>query len=371
MKDNTFICSSCGAELPFSQCLEFDGQELCQSCLDSETAICSVCGDRIWNDNNEGDSDTPLCHSCYDRDFTNCIRCGALLRESNAYYSRDDEDDEEPMCYHCYSRISSDQSIKDYYYKPDPIFYGEGPRYFGVELEIDEGGEIASKAKQILEIANKAGAMMYCKHDGSLDDGFEIVTHPMTMDFHHENAPWKPILTKAVEMGYSSHRASTCGLHIHVSREAFGSGSGEQEACIARVLYFFEKFWEELLKFSRRTPRQLERWAARYGYKEQPRDILDHAKKGKHSGRYTCINLQNENTIEFRMFRGTLKYNTLIATLQLVDRVCDVALHLSDEDCKALSWTTFVAGCQAPELVQYLKERRLYVNDPVNSDEEV
>lgn len=92
MKDNTFICSSCGAELPFSQCLEFDGQELCQSCLDSETAICSVCGDRIWNDNNDGDSDTPLCHSCYDRDFTNCIRCGALLRESNAYYSRDDEE---------------------------------------------------------------------------------------------------------------------------------------------------------------------------------------------------------------------------------------------------------------------------------------
>ena len=44
-------------------------------------------------------------------------------------------------------------------------------------------------------------------------------------------------------------------------------------------------------------------------------EILDHAKKGYHGGRYTCVNLQSRDTIEFRMFRGTLKYNTLIATL--------------------------------------------------------
>ncbi len=33
-----------------------------------------------------------------------------------------------------------------------------------------------------------------------------------------------------------------------------------------------------------------------------------------------------------------------------------------------MSWTTFVAGCTEPELVQYLKERRLYVNDPVDDE---
>ena len=83
------------------------------------------------------------------------------------------------------------------------------------------------------------------------------------------------------------------------------------------------------------------------------------------------MNLTNRDTIEFRIFRGTLKYNTLIATLQLLDRICDVALFLSDEEMKALSWTTFVSGCTQPELVQYLKERQLYVNDPVESEEEV
>ncbi|MBR5431243.1 MAG: hypothetical protein IK119_02540, partial [Bacteroidales bacterium] len=73
----------------------------------------------------------------------------------------------------------------------------------------------------------------------------------------------------------------------------------------------------------------------------------------------------------FRLFRGTLKLNTLLATLQMVNRICDVTLCMSDEEIRDMSWTTFVAGCTQPELVQYLKERRLYVNEPVIGEEEV
>ena len=124
-------------------------------------------------------------------------------------------------------------------------------------------------------------------------------------------------------------------------------------------------------RFSRRNRFQLERWAARYGYKEQPKEILDHAKKGYHSGRYTCVNLQNADTIEFRIFRGTLKYNTFIATLQLVNQVCDVAIRLSDEQMRRLTWSEFAADCTEQELVQYLKERRLYINEEICSAEEV
>ena len=207
--------------------------------------------------------------------------------------------------------------------------------------------------------------------DGSLEEGFEIVTHPMSLSYQLQQIPWEQICKGAVDLGYTSHQAGTCGLHVHVSRLAFGETEEQQDTAIARVLYFFEKHWEELLKFSRRTQHQLDQWASRYGYKEQPMEILDHAKKGYHGGRYTCVNLTNRDTIEFRMFRGTLKYNTLIATLQLVDRICDVAIYLSDDELKALSWTSFVSGCQAPELVRYLKERRLYVNEPVMAEVEV
>lgn len=372
MKEATFICTCCHEEYPMSQYQEVNGTPVCLRCLEEETVLCSRCGDRIWNDDNAGDCDTPLCQFCYDRYYTNCERCGVLLPYDSARYTQDDEDEEFPLCDACYTRTAQEYSIQDYYYKPSPIFYGEGPRFFGVELEIDGAGESGCNAGELLKIANAHSEdRLYCKHDGSLEDGFELVTHPMTLEYHENEMPWAELLAQATQMGYVSHQAGTCGLHIHVSRLAFGGTEQEQDAAIARILYFFERHWEELLRFSRRTRRQLEQWAARYGYKEQPREILEHAKKGYHGGRYTCVNLQPCDTIEFRMFRGTLKYNTLIATLQLVNRVCDVAIHLSDEELKAMSWSDFASGCTQPELVRYLKERRLYVNEPVEAEVEV
>lgn len=363
-------CELCGASLPTEQLYHFDGQDLCAQCLDNHALFCHHCGERIWESDNAGTTDTPLCQSCFDDHYTNCCRCGSLIRESSAYYEEGDEYDERPYCLDCFHTLSRDKPIHDYYYKPEPIFQGEGPRFFGVELELDQGGEEADNARDLLDIANANHPLMYIKHDGSLDDGLELVTHPLSLDWQLHTMPWEALCRKALSLGYRSHRANTCGLHIHVSRAAFGNTQQEQDQAIARVLYFFEKHWEELLKFSRRTQRQLERWAARYGYKEHPMDILDFAKKGYHGGRYTCVNLQNPDTVEFRMFRGTLKTNTILATLQLVDQICSCAVCLNDVELKSLAWTSFVSGCRQPELIQYLKERRLYVNEPVESEEE-
>ena len=366
-------CGLCGDPYPGEDLYPFDGLELCAHCLDERTLLCRHCGERIWEEDNAGSSEVPICQRCYDDHYTNCCRCGTLLHESQAYYAEDDDYDESPYCSDCFHTLSDASPIHDYYYKPKPVFYGTGPRFFGVELEIDGAGELKKHARSLLEVGNQEGEYLYIKHDGSLDDGLELVTHPASLDYQLHHVPWAKLCGKAVALGYLSHRANTCGLHVHVSRSAFGAESWEQDLAIARVLYFFEKHWEELLKFSRRTPRQLERWAARYGYKEQPMEILDYAKKGYHGGRYTCVNLQNADTVEFRMFRGTLKANTIFATLEMLNCICDAAIFLSDDELKSLAWTTFVSGIQTeqyPELVQYLKERRLYVNEPVESEVE-
>ena len=39
------------------------------------------------------------------------------------------------------------------------------------------------------------------------------------------------------------------------------------------------------------------------------------------NGRYAAVNLCNYATIEFRLFRGTLKHNTLIAAIELVKKL--------------------------------------------------
>ena len=361
-----FVCTSCGNNFYREQLSPFDGELLCPACLSSQTVYCSCCDRRIWTDDNVGTDAQPLCQDCFDDHFERCTTCNALIRRGDTYYRGDT-----PYCAECYQSVGCGDEIMSYYFKPTPIFYGEGKRFFGVELEIDGAGEDNDNAAEILHIANVERPLVYCKHDGSLDDGFEIATHPMTLDFHLHNMPWEQIVEEAKKLGYTSHQAGTCGLHVHVNRNAFGETEVQQDAVIARILYFVEKNWEELLKFSRRTQSQLDQWAARYGYKDQPKELLDHAKKSAHAGRYTSVNLTNKNTIEFRIFRGTLKHNTLIATLQLLDRICDVALFMSDEQVKAMSWTTFVSGCTQPELVQYLKERRLYVNEPVESEADI
>ena len=84
-------------------------------------------------------------------------------------------------CERCYAKLKS-RSIHQYNYKPEPIFYGSGSLFMGIELEIDGGGENHDNAQNILDIANCDGTRIYCKHDGSLHHGFEIVSNPMTLD---------------------------------------------------------------------------------------------------------------------------------------------------------------------------------------------
>ena len=362
----SLVCTSCGNKFYREQLSPFDGELLCPSCLSNQTVYCSCCDRRIWTDDNVGTDAQPLCQDCFDDHFERCTACNALIRRGDTFFRGDD-----PYCETCYHSVCDRDAIHDYYYKPTPIFYGDDNRFFGVELEIDGAGEDSDNAAEILHIANAEQPLTYCKHDGSLDEGFEIVTHPMTLDFHLRSMPWEQIVEKAKKLGYTSHQAGTCGLHVHINRTAFGSTESTQDAAIARTLFFFEKFWDELLKFSRRTQGQLNQWAARYGYKDQPKEILDHAKSGRHAGRYTAVNLTNADTVEFRMFRGTLKYNTLIATLELLDCIIDAAIYLTDDDLKAMSWSSFMLGCTKPELIQYLKERRLYINEPIESEGEV
>ena len=359
-------CKHCGKEISGDECRYFDGAVLCMDCLDNETVFCAHCGERIWTDDNAGSAEVPLCQECYDDSYTTCECCGRTIRRDYANY-----DDENYYCDSCWDDME-EAIIHDYSYKPDPIFYGSDNRFFGVELEIDYGGHYSENAEKLLAVGNSCHEHIYIKSDGSLDEGMEIVTHPMTLNYHKTEMPWEEICAKAIEMGYKSHKTSTCGLHIHVNRDAFGATHEAQESAISRVLYFVEHHWNELLRFSRRTEEQMSHWAARYGYKNNPKDILDHAKSSG-SSRYTCVNITNYSTIEFRMFRGTLKYNTLIATLELVDKICELAVNLDDEVLSKISWSAFVASLDkdsCAELIDYLKQRRLYVNPPTTDEED-
>ena len=357
------VCSECGAELNRSDSIVFADRVFCSECLDRVTVVCDRCGDRIWQDRSIGDENVTLCQECYDDYYTSCDRCGRIIRNSDSYYV--DEDSDEPYCVNCIDAIRS-APIKSYSYKPSPIFYGTDDQYMGVELEVDRGGEDTDNARDLLDLANVRAKRIYCKHDGSLNDGFELVSHPMTLEYHKYQMNWKDVFETALDLGYYSHNTRTCGLHVHCDRNFFGDDDIIQEAVIGRIVYFVEKHWSELVRFSRRTSDTLERWAARYATISPTTQETFKKAKDKRMGRYVAVNLENYETIEFRLFRGTLRYETFIATLQLVNEICHAAVELTDREMENLSWSDFVLRIDKDsrsELVDYLKSKRLYVNE--------
>ena len=181
-------CRYCGKVLNKEECHEFDGKVMCKACLDEMTSICAHCGERLWNDENSGTGDFVLCQRCYDNHYTTCERCGHIIHYDAALYF-DDED--YPYCGSCYDVLTKNEIIHDYNYKPEPIFYGKDNMYLGVELEIERGGESSDNAQRILDVANSQAEHMYIKHDGSIEDGFEMVTHPMSLDYHKSEMPWQ------------------------------------------------------------------------------------------------------------------------------------------------------------------------------------
>lgn len=380
------ICSICGClvDRKYEQHNSTSNKCVCAKCMDEGWTICDDCGDIVRLSDTYSDDYTAVCNNCFERRWTRCVDCGDLVRLSDAHVDEDTAvcdwcfNDHWAVCedcgvlfnvqseggsvndsYYCGDCIDDHREIiHEYYYKPYPEFYGLGRLFLGVELEIDGGGEADKNAEQLECIT---GDEMYYKHDSSLDDGFECVTHPMTLSYHRYQFPWEDLCKKAVSLGYKSHDADTCGLHVHVSRDALGDNEDEQDATIARILYFFERNWDALLKFSRRTESQLNRWAARYAHKDTVEEYHKGVKNNENDDRYMCVNLQNSNTIEFRIFRGTLKANTILATLELVERICVICAGCNADDMQGLSWEHFLSLIdpdEYKELFTYITERR-------------
>ena len=127
------------------------------------------------------------------------------------------------------------------------------------------------------------------------------------------------------ENKFISHDSNTCGYHIHVGRQGLGQNYGERLNTIMNINLLCEYFKEELTILSRRKEGQLNRWAkfltSGINKENLTLDKVEELVKNNRQ-RYSAINLNNEPTIEFRIFRGTLKKETFLATYELVYNIC-------------------------------------------------
>lgn len=307
-------CEDCGKWYPKSLIINVGGHKYCGGCISSHAYQCPHCGRYhlldvprhtvyVSNFNTE-----EWCDNCYNNDTTECCDCHRTFASSSI--------GSDHRCYECRTAANRNY-INSYGYRPTPIFYGanqEGDNglFYGIELETDKGD--ASKFSRDLRVVNE----VYCKHDGSLSsNGCEVVSHPATLTYHMNSNLWQSVNNYAIQDGMRSHDTTTCGFHIHISRKPFKDNnvSNYEE----KIALAFEKFWPQWVTFSRRKESSLNQWASRYD--ETTIDGL--REEMKYASRYHSVNVRNANTIEIRIFRGTLKVETIKATIWAVANIAE------------------------------------------------
>lgn len=244
--------------------------------------------------------------------------------------------------------------------------------YLGVEWETDDydGYGEAEEASDYVDAT--FGRYCHCEHDGSLDCGFEIVTNPMTLAAHRA-AHWEQMFDELQSSwNAQANDTRTCGMHVHVSRAALGNDPEARYKCIAKILELVERFESELSCVARRTIADCD-WCAPTGYghdlNDSARDMVRKAHRiqdeqglGCHDqDRYHAVNLQNVNTIEFRIFKGTLDATAAYASLALVDGLVRWCKQHTSIETHAVTWNGLLDWISDETLTTYWGRRVPYL----------
>lgn len=350
-------CEECGDVILSDDALVTENSEvLCESCYREHYARCCCCGHEISRDDSRLAEEDDYCEECFMERFEICDECGEVVRNSDAR-----EMDGNIVCDSCYR--DARHNILDHSANVAWVYYPESANRnkdrLGLEIEIDGGGESDSKAGQILDAMGRNRFII--KTDGSLDEGLEIISHPMTLNYIL-SLNWNEYFKLMLKLGYTAHNNGRCGLHISLSRQTTGTTTEKRKAVLINLLWIFQQWKDELIRFSRRSNGRAEQWAkilSGYDDAEQLYRIC------LNEGKYQAVSPRNEYRIEIRLWRGTLNVNTFKATCQLTAEIMRLAKRHSLEEIKALTWTEFVLGLKGKyiELDKYLIDKRLMPSD--------
>ena len=164
----TFTCDDCGNLVSDDETTSDDTESFCPHCMEDRFR-CEDCESISLNDsaNSVDDGNRLVCDHCY-RHYRTCANCGYTGLRDDMYYR------ETWYCSECDPGESDDEDsdlIHSYSHKPNPHFHGEGPRYFGVELEVEVMRE-HSVDECAQRVQDYFGDFAYLKSDGSLTRDF-------------------------------------------------------------------------------------------------------------------------------------------------------------------------------------------------------
>ena len=324
---------------------------ICEDCNKQYIDICRKCGnayekDRLFDIFNNGncycvnclfDSGYKICHNCkkwsnnivsIHNNYDYCSNCLSDLNietfrcSSCGKHYLQDRYGKNNNCITCVN--AELREVRNYSYKPEPRFFKVSSEYdnlyLGVELEMGYVNEPNIVNDFVAEYSNN---FFYMKKDTSIPIyGCEIVTQPATLKKHLNSKYWKPLLEASKEYGFNASN-NKCGIHVHVSRTFFNSDDISLLDCFVNSYDFWKKIARRESHYSEYLNKDEDSWG---------RQITN---------RRCALNLSNTETVEFRIFQGTLEYDEIMAYLEachaasvFVKACTNNILNIADEENK-------------------------------------
>ena len=245
--------------------------------------------------------------------------------------------------------------------------------FMGFELEtmLSSRGNRSSESElnKFVRDVNKESTV-YLASDSTVS-GYEITTHPMTLDYIKKDFPLKTLLDSARADGHRS--GVDAGLHVHVGNTGLGLTRDDLLNTRLNLTALMDINWEYMSVLANRKTS----WARKMIMSDKIHSIdsklelvslINSAIENQdRNSKYWAINFSSSNvrelnTSEFRLFKSTLNYNCLIARLELVSLLCDIAVQNDLQTCCSLEWSDIVNHAKKlgyKKLINYMATKRV------------
>lgn len=290
-------CSNCARCADCCSCWYCRG---CQQQVSEDVMQCSNCARCT-----EACCECSYCESCSASVSNTCSNCNQC----------------EECCGGCSDRGAA---VHEYGYQPRFTFHHEedetedSSQFYGIELEVNGSQDLAE------DVESRMDGHAYNCEDGSVNHGFEIITHPHS--FRSMRRLWTEYFKRPVK-GLSSFKSGECGLHIHIGRNNL------TEAQIRRMVVF--------LNAPENTP-FVERIAQRSNSSFCKIKNKPMTKALNQSDRYEALNLRNSATVELRIFRGSYRLDRVLKALDFADALVEFTRDRSYRELTVDAFTLFL-----------------------------
>jgi hypothetical protein len=280
----------------------------------------------------------------------NCVKQHKSCCQCSLYFSLDSLRFD--TCPQCVER-APDLLIKSYGTKAERAFPKLGKSldkvYFGVEQEF----ESTNYGLDTLIVHNLIKSYAILKRDSSINQGFEVVSAPATLDVHQ--TIWDEFFAQlpATVDVVNIKGENTCGMHVHVSRVRM------TDLQIGKILKFTHNPANK--DFITMIAGRPSSYHNDFAKPKAWRDGINGGRSQSDADRHTAVNCNGGATLEFRIFRATKDKSVFLKNIEYcyaLTRFAQSANFSIADSCKHGSFISYVEMFRKdfPNLYNFIRQ---------------